>query len=75
FIEGDSALKPFLDKVDDLLDFLLPRYLTEGKSQLTIGIGCTGGRHRSVYVASRIRDHLQRDARLDLTLEARDLRT
>jgi RNase adapter protein RapZ len=75
FIEGDPALAPFLAKVDDLLDFLLPRYLEEGKSQLTIGIGCTGGRHRSVYVASRIRDHLQGDTRLELIFEARDLRT
>jgi RNase adapter protein RapZ len=75
FIEGDPALSPFLAKVDDLLDFLLPRYLAEGKTQLTVGIGCTGGRHRSVYVAGRIGDRLRHDPRLDLNFEARDLRT
>ena len=51
FIESDPALAPFLSKITDLIDFLLPRYMAEGKSQLTVGIGCTGGRHRSVYVA------------------------
>jgi RNase adapter protein RapZ len=75
FIEDDPALSPFLAKIEDLLDFLLPRYLAEGKTQLTIGIGCTGGRHRSVYVAGRLRGHLQRDDQLDVTYEARDLRT
>jgi UPF0042 nucleotide-binding protein len=38
----------FLDKVTDLLDFLIPKYVKEGKTQLVIGIGCTGGKHRSV---------------------------
>ena len=45
--------RPFSQRSLDLLEFLLPRYLAEGKSQLTFGVGCTGGRHRSVYVARR----------------------
>ncbi len=49
FINADPAYEPFMKRVEDLLDFLVPRYLSEGKSQLTIGVGCTGGRHRSVY--------------------------
>ncbi|MBV8491557.1 MAG: RNase adaptor protein RapZ, partial [Candidatus Eremiobacteraeota bacterium] len=73
FIEGDPALEPFLVKTGDMLDFLLPRYLSEGKTQLTIGIGCTGGRHRSVYVAKRLVARLAGDARLDVTFEARDM--
>jgi RNase adapter protein RapZ len=73
FIESDPSLAPFLAKVTDLLDYLLPRYLAEGKSQLTIGIGCTGGRHRSVYVARRLMQHFAADAQLDVALEARDL--
>ncbi len=44
----------FMRRLVDLLDFLLPNYITEGKTQLVIGIGCTGGRHRSVAVAERL---------------------
>ncbi len=73
FIEDDPALGPFLAKVGDLLDYLLPRYLAEGKTQLTIGIGCTGGRHRSVYVARRLMQRFTGDARFDLSCEARDV--
>ncbi|MBV8331303.1 MAG: RNase adapter RapZ [Candidatus Eremiobacteraeota bacterium] len=74
FIESDPALEPFMYKTSELIDFLLPRYLAEGKTQLTIGFGCTGGRHRSVYVARRAFERLQSDPRLDLALEARDVR-
>lgn len=74
FIESDPALEPFMNKTSELIDFLLPRYLAEGKTQLTIGFGCTGGRHRSVYTARRMFDRLARDARLEVALEARDVR-
>jgi RNase adapter protein RapZ len=73
FIERDPSLAPFLGKVEDLLDYLLPRYLAEGKSHLTIGIGCTGGHHRSVYVARRLMQRFAEDPRLDVAFEARDL--
>ncbi len=73
FIASDASLAPFLEKVTDLIDFLLPCYFAEGKSQLTIGIGCTGGRHRSVYVAARLAQHFVADRRLDVVLETRDL--
>ncbi len=74
FIEEDASLEPFLAKVTDLIDFLLPCYLAEGKSQLTVGIGCTGGRHRSVYVAGVLARHFSQDARLEVALERRDVR-
>ncbi|MBI9076870.1 MAG: RNase adapter RapZ [Desulfatibacillum sp.] len=48
----------FLDKFLDLLDFLVPQYEREGKAYLTIAIGCTGGQHRSVAVATHIHEHL-----------------
>jgi len=44
----------FLNKLSDMLDFLIPNYIKEGKSQLVIGIGCTGGRHRSVAIADTL---------------------
>lgn len=51
--------RQFLDKAMDLLRFLLPRYEAEGKAYLTIGIGCTGGRHRSVALANEITHQLE----------------
>lgn len=53
-----QATQEFLDKVTDLLKFLIPHYVREGKSYLTIGIGCTGGRHRSVMIAEALRKSL-----------------
>lgn len=55
--EHDEA-NEFLSKTTDMLDFLVPLYEIEGKSYLTIAIGCTGGRHRSVALAEAIGDHL-----------------
>jgi len=49
----------FLEKVVDLLDFVIPEYEREGKAYLTIGVGCTGGRHRSVALAEAIGTHLR----------------
>ncbi len=46
-----TETKQFLDKIVDLFDFLIPQYIREGKSQLVIGIGCTGGKHRSVAIS------------------------
>jgi len=61
----------FLEKVTDLLDFLLPRYEAEGKSYLTIAIGCTGGRHRSVVLAEALGAHLRRGG-VEVTVHHRD---
>ena len=48
----------FISRISDLLVYLLPHYISEGKSYLTIAFGCTGGKHRSVMIADEIRDHL-----------------
>lgn len=61
----------FVERVSDLLDFLIPEYEKEGKSYLTIGIGCTGGRHRSVAIADAIAAHL-RDGGVAVTVHHRD---
>jgi UPF0042 nucleotide-binding protein len=55
YIEADPALGTFLDRTTAMLAPLLPLYAQEGKSYLTIAIGCTGGQHRSVYVAERLK--------------------
>jgi len=53
-IEGDDALEGFMASIQTLLEPLLPRYRAEGRAYLTIAFGCTGGKHRSVYVAERL---------------------
>src|SRR5919201_1432434 len=54
YIERDGRLTEFYERVIPLLDFLLPQYVAEGKAHLTIAIGCTGGRHRSVAIAEHL---------------------
>jgi RNase adapter protein RapZ len=61
-----------VDRLNDLLLYLLPRYQREGKSYLTVGVGCTGGRHRSVRVANRIADTL-RHAGYETSVTHRDM--
>ena len=57
--QGGDA-EAFLEKVKDLLAFLIPRYCAEGKRQLMIGVGCTGGKHRSVTMANLLADSFSR---------------
>jgi RNase adapter protein RapZ len=67
YVEGSDGIHDFYGHLTPLLDYLLPKYEQEGKSHLTIGIGCTGGRHRSVVIA----EHLARvyAARGDLLID------
>jgi UPF0042 nucleotide-binding protein len=58
FVEGDTTFAPFWDRMTGMMELLLPRYAAEGKKYLTVAIGCTGGRHRSVLVAERLASHL-----------------
>ncbi len=62
----------FLTKLVDMLDFLLPNYVKEGKNQLVIGIGCTGGKHRSVTIANKLFDILKAK-NSSVVLEHRDI--
>ena len=55
FLERDPSARAFMDRLQDYLQFVIPFYIAEGKSYLTIAIGCTGGRHRSVMIAERLR--------------------
>jgi UPF0042 nucleotide-binding protein len=54
FVEGSDRINEFYERLVPLLDYLLPAYENEGKAHLTVGIGCTGGRHRSVVVAEHL---------------------
>jgi UPF0042 nucleotide-binding protein len=54
YVRESDGVKDFYDRLTPLLDYLLPAYEREGKSHLTVGIGCTGGRHRSVVIAEHL---------------------
>ncbi len=72
FVAADPDFSGFLDCLKSMLGVLLPRYEKEGKSYLTIAVGCTGGRHRSVYVARRLVELLENQGR-KVTLHHRDV--
>ena len=72
FIEADPAFKPFFDNLTRLLNPLFPRYSAEGKSYLTIAFGCTGGKHRSVFVTEKFVHWLQKSD-YSLSTRHRDL--
>jgi len=59
FVLDQPDAKAFLERITDLLGFLLPRYRAEGKTYLTIAIGCTGGKHRSVAIAGALAERLE----------------
>jgi UPF0042 nucleotide-binding protein len=61
YLNASEEVRETVRRFDELVDYLLPLYKREGKSYVTIGIGCTGGRHRSVFVANQIARHLRRE--------------
>lgn len=72
YVMSFSESKTFLNKLTDMINFLLPQYVKEGKSQLVIGIGCTGGKHRSVTMANQLYSKLkQKD--ISVVVEHRDM--
>jgi RNase adapter protein RapZ len=72
YVTDQEAYGEFMKLLLDLLDFVVPGYVAEGKSYLTIGVGCTGGRHRSVVVSEAIAAYF-RDQGLPVAVEHRDL--
>jgi UPF0042 nucleotide-binding protein len=73
YVTSGAESREFLDRLQQFLEYLLPRYRREGKSYLTIGFGCTGGRHRSVAVAMTTAERL-RAAGYEVNLKHRDMR-
>jgi UPF0042 nucleotide-binding protein len=64
----------FQQKLLDFLSFVVPRYVAEGKAYLTVGIGCTGGRHRSVMIARELAQQLDQIEGVTVRLRHRDMR-
>lgn len=73
FVMGYEISHIFLDKLVDMLNFLIPNYILEGKNQLVIGIGCTGGKHRSVTLANKLFEALSDRSEYGVRLEHRDV--
>lgn len=73
YLRSDNEVKETLKRFTDLLSYLLPLYKREGKSYVTVGIGCTGGRHRSVMIANALARSLRR-AGFDAHASHRDVR-
>jgi UPF0042 nucleotide-binding protein len=59
YVRSFPQTKEFLDKTTEMLKFLLPHYVDEGKSYLTVAFGCTGGQHRSVFIAEEMKKRLE----------------
>ncbi len=72
YIAKWPVTQQFTEHLDNMVDFLVPQYVKEGKSQFVIAVGCTGGMHRSVFIAKHIFDRLK-DKGLPVKLEHRDL--
>lgn len=73
YVLEQEETKEFIEKVEDLLEFLIPKYKKEGKRQLIISIGCTGGRHRSVAIANEIYNGLL-NKEYNISIEHRDIK-
>ena len=63
----------FLDKLSDMVQFLIPNYVAEGKNQLVVAIGCTGGKHRSVTIANKLYEILKKNREYKVKIEHRDI--
>ena len=73
YMEAHAATRELLERLVEFLRFLVPQYVNEGKSYLTIGIGCTGGRHRSVMIAESLRTSLAGMAGTRIRVRHRDM--
>lgn len=73
YVMGFDAAQIFLNKLEDMIRFLIPNYILEGKNQLVIAIGCTGGKHRSVTLANGLWERLKQSEEYGVRIEHRDI--
>ena len=73
YVMQNEKAKVFLEKLSDMVEFLIPNYILEGKTQLVIGIGCTGGKHRSVTLANELFWVLSKNENYGVRIEHRDI--
>jgi RNase adapter protein RapZ len=73
FMERDASTREFMDRLQDYVRYVVPYYIAEGKSYLTVAIGCTGGRHRSVMIAERLKRALGDTAGVRVRVRHRDV--
>lgn len=73
YVMNSSAAQEFADKLEDMVRFLIPHYVKEGKTNLVIAIGCTGGKHRSVTLARELYGRLLKSGQYGFRLEHRDI--
>jgi UPF0042 nucleotide-binding protein len=73
YVMGFEVAQEFLKKLTDMAEFLIPNYINEGKNQLVIAIGCTGGKHRSVTLAMELYEALQKNQDYAVKLQHRDI--
>ena len=73
YVMSFEASQVFLDKLEDMIHFLIPNYILEGKNQLVVSIGCTGGKHRSVTLANGLYQRLAKSEEYGLRIEHRDI--
>lgn len=73
YVHQGGTAREFLKKLWDMLEFLIPNYVLEGKNQLVIAVGCTGGKHRSVTIARELYQYLARHQEFGLKIEHRDI--
>jgi UPF0042 nucleotide-binding protein len=74
FMERDASTREFIDRLEQYVRYVVPHYVAEGKAYLTVAIGCTGGRHRSVMIAERLRRALADIPGVTVRVRHRDLR-
>jgi UPF0042 nucleotide-binding protein len=74
FMERETSTREFIQRLEEYVRYVLPYYVAEGKSYLTVAIGCTGGRHRSVMIAERLRRALDKVSGTQVRVRHRDIR-
>ncbi|MCJ7483006.1 MAG: RNase adapter RapZ [Nitrospirota bacterium] len=72
YVLKNTTARAYVKKIQEFIDFLIPQYIKEGRSYLTIGVGCTGGNHRAPAIAEKLQSHLRRHP-IDLSVVHRDL--